>query len=475
MWLAIYVPSLPLQALSRLISQTVPALVFETQGRRDVVIACNRSAMELGVKRGSNLAEAIVLGDQFVVLPRDLQREAECLQHLASALAGLTPNIHISDNYGLLLDVAASRLLNGNYANLLQIASSIVDAHGIRAHQVLAPTSRGARWLGKAHRQLLVEKDIDDWLDDLPVRCMDISDGLLKALEEFNLPYLSSLKSLTGSELNQRLGTELTTALDQAYGRVTQTLPFWRTSPDFHQYVDFLDLVSNQQHWWPGVVVLLRQLQEYLRLHSKTATSLTFLFANGQQQNSPIMLASDQGEHRTDTWLQLLQAHLERQPILHEISRIDLHCTQLKPAQVNESDFFDRTQTDQSSWQSLLDLLSSRLGLQHLLTRPHEQQNALPDSRTSTSTSSYQPDSDVIRPCWLVDPPRRLYGDRLRRLRHSLIRRQPERIEAQWAELPAPAATPQRDYYIAAGEHHAYWWIYRERSTDQWFLQGIFA
>ena len=41
----------------------------------------------------------------------------------------------------------------------------------------------------------------------------------------------------------------------------------------------------------------------------------------------------------------------------------------------------------------------------------------------------------------------------------------------------APCGAPARalPYYIAAAEQHRYWWVYRDRTTDQWFLQGVFA
>jgi protein ImuB len=52
----------------------------------------------------------------------------------------------------------------------------------------------------------------------------------------------------------------------------------------------------------------------------------------------------------------------------------------------------------------------------------------------------------------------------------------PERIEAGWwaGELVT------RDYYVAEGKDHTYFWIYSERMASPdgkaaWFLHGLFA
>lgn len=476
MWLAVHVPHLPLQALSDSIQQSVPALIFDRVGRRDVVIACTRIAAELGIKPGLQLAEAHALSNHIVALPRDPGREAQCLQHLAGVLAVLTPNIHISNDFGLLLEVGPSQALFGGDKALLRSAIVLVDAQHLRANHVLAPTARGARWLAKAHRELLVEGQIDEWLDDLPVKCMDINRDLIKALGELNLHFLSSIRSLAAAELNQRFGTELSTALDQAYGKVTLSLPFWKPAQVFHQHVEFMELVTDQQHWWPGVSVLLHQLQEFLRLRSQAAISVLLSFSNGRQQTTPLNLASAHGIYLANEWLRLLQARIERSSIQHEISRIDLYCSDSKPLQVEALDLFDHHGNRQQIWQSLLDLLSARIGMQHLLLKPRSHQSALPESRSIAASAPSPASTASLRPAWLVDPPRRLYGSTLNRLRHSVVLRQPERIEMlDRNTLSDQVSEVHRDYYIAVGERHSYWWVYRERATDCWFLQGIFA
>ena len=483
MWLAIYVPGLALQAFSNPLHKSAPVVVFDRNGRRDVVISCNRLAMQLGVKLHMSLSEANALSDRLVVLHRESERETQCLEQLADALSALTPSIHISKGFGLLLEVSGSLTLFGGADTLLQRTFTLIESRGLRAHVVLAPTSRGARWLAKAYRQLIVESSISDWLDDLSLACTDLSDELITSLRELNLHHLAALRRLPSIELNNRFGTGLSAALDQAYGKTAQSqsvvaatvLPYWQAAPAFRQYVEFLELVREQTHWQHGIVVLLRQLQEFVRLRSQVVISLQFCFSNGNQQTTGLVLVSRHGSHRADDWMRLFLARLEQCPIEHEISRIDLHCDEFKAVEAHELDFFDSHSTCQLIWQSLLDLLISRLGMHRLRLIPRRQQNALPESQSLSTPEKNRSKNEALRPAWLIDPPRLLHGTALQRLRQSLSLYQPERIEAHWSAQSETEGETLRDYYIAAAAHHSYWWVFRERKTDRWFLQGIFA
>jgi protein ImuB len=475
MWLAVYVPSLPLQAFSHALGIAAPVTVFEPLNRRDTVVACNRHALRLGIKPGSTLAEANTLSDRLVSLQRDPAQEKKRLHQLAAAASELTPNIHVSADFGLLLDVSASIALFGGVRLLLDRAIDIVGSEHVRTHLIVAPTARGARWLALAHRELIVTNALEDWLDDLPINCMDVAANLIRELRELNLHHLAAVRRLPAHELNQRFGTELSCALDQAYGLTGQMLTFWQPPPVFSQYVEFLDLAREQDHWMPGVIVLLQQLQGFLLQRAAVATNLEFSFCHGHQQRTVLTLTADQGVHLVDDWMRLFKARLERQSIPHEISRIELLGQKFIDADFVNTDFFDRSQTRQREWQSLLALISSRLGVHALLQSPRRNHNALPESVSASPPRACESAQDrPLRPAWLVDPPRQLQGELLRALHTTFNVRQPERVETHWSAQPA-LAQPQRDYYIAKAASHSIWWVFRDRATNQWFLQGIFA
>lgn len=475
MWLAIYIPALPLQAFSRALVESGPVAIYEREAKGNRIVASNKKAAQLGIKRDCSLAEANALSNHLISLPRDPLRESARLQALAAAVSHLTPNIHISESFGLLLDVSASLTLFGGAQPLLSEALASVEAQRLRSHMVIAPSARGARWLARSHRELVVADRFDQWLDDLPLFSTDLSRDIIRELQELNLHHLAAVRSLPTDQLGKRFGPGLCLALAQAYGHTAQSLAFWKPLSHFRESVEFLDLAREQSHWMPGITVLLQQLQNHLRQRAAATTAIQFIFFHGTQQQTNLVLNAAHGTHSTQQWQRLFDAKLERTAIPHEISSIDLLCERIEPMQFAELDFFDRSHDKSLQWQSLLALIKSRVDIQSVLEHPHHNHNALPESATTLSgDSNATHTTDQLRPVWLVEPPRRLYGETLRKLFASLRLQHPERIQENW-KVNADDHPTERDYYIAASPDHCVWWIFRDRVVGFWFLHGIFA
>lgn len=470
MWLALYIPALPLQAFSRTLIESAPVVVFEREGRRPRIVARNQKAARLGIRLQSSLAEATALSDTLIVLQREPLRETALLVRLAEAASQLTPNVHISESFGLLLEVSASLTLFGGSKLLLQHAQAIAQSHCIRTHIVLAPTAHGARWLARAHRQLVVERDIGAWLDDLCLENTDFSAQLIEELHALNLHSLAAVRRLPTAELNSRYGTALTLALARAYAEVSATLPFWQPVVRFSENVEFLDPAREQSHWMPGIETLLLQLQSFLRSRAATTTAIEFVFYLGSQRATALPLAMAHGAHLMHDWLRLFHARIERLPIPHEISSIHLSCEHTQPIRFADVDFFDKSQERDRDWSALTALLRLRLG-ETALRLPHNNANALPES-VNNNVHSYL--SANIRPVWLVDPPRLLTDREIGAFTQSVQLQQPERIAEQWSQ-PDGHASALRDYYIARTPDYRALWVFRERPRNAWFLHGVFA
>ena len=50
MWLAIYIPALPLQAFSRALVESGPVAIYERDAKRNRIVASNKKAAQLGNK-----------------------------------------------------------------------------------------------------------------------------------------------------------------------------------------------------------------------------------------------------------------------------------------------------------------------------------------------------------------------------------------------------------------------------------------
>jgi protein ImuB len=136
----------------------------------------------------------------------------------------------------------------------------------------------------------------------------------------------------------------------------------------------------------------------------------------------------------------------------------------------------------------MLELLAARLGPDNVLQaapqadyRPEVANQWVPANaplRAAASAAQLPPDvMSLPRPAWLLAKPialllrehRPFYGSPLRMLST------PERIEAGWW-----SQSQARDYFIAEGQDHAHYWVFRERLGEgevdpRWYLHGLFA
>lgn len=143
--------------------------------------------------------------------------------------------------------------------------------------------------------------------------------------------------------------------------------------------------------------------------------------------------------------------------------------------QFAELDFFDRSHDKNIQWQALLALIKSRVGNQSVLDSTHRNHNALPESTARVDADHATARIDYsLRPAWLIEPPRRLYGENLHQLFASLRLEHPERVKENWTTNANDQPT-ERDYYLAKSPDYCIWWIFRERVAGFWFLHGIFA
>jgi protein ImuB len=475
MWLAIYLPALPLQAFSRSLIESAPVAVFERGARRSHIVARNQKAARLGIQVGNSLAEANALTDTLVALPREPLRETALLHRLAEATSSLTPHVHISAALGVLLNISASIKLFNGLQCLQQRAQAISEALHLRTHVIVAPTASGARWLARAHRQLIVERDMGGWLDDLMLDCTDIAPEVVDTLDGLNLHHLGAVRRIASATLGQRFGQTLPLLLARAYGELSEELPYWQPVVRFSETVEFLDLAREQAHWMPGVEDLLQRLQAFLRSRASSTQAIVFRFRLGSLQQSDFPIQAAHPIHQAADWLRLFNARLDRIPIAHEVSSVELTCERVEAMGFVDVDLFDHSREREGEWAALTTLIKLRLG-DTALQPASEPACALPevplrDRRMVTASAAHGTD---LRPTLLYDPPTPLSHREVNAFTHSIPMHYPERIHEHWQPHPDREST-LRDYYIARTPDERMLWVFRKRPENHWFLQGVFA
>ncbi len=125
LWLALYLPALPLEVFVR--GQQAAGAIAVTQRRdgRERIYRCNAPARACGIRADMPLAAALALHGGLRIWPRDAAREEQALQGLAAWAYQFSSQISF-DPRCLLLEIGASlRLLGGAQAALARIAREL--------------------------------------------------------------------------------------------------------------------------------------------------------------------------------------------------------------------------------------------------------------------------------------------------------------------------------------------------------------
>ncbi|MGH8441308.1 MAG: Y-family DNA polymerase, partial [Nevskiaceae bacterium] len=123
--------------------------------------------------------------------------------------------------------------------------------------------------------------------------------------------------------------------------------------------------------------------------------------------------------------------------------------------------------SEDEEWGTLLDRLRARLGPETVRSlglaadhRPEKSWCSLPDGSTRGQASGA---TGARRPLWLLPEPQPL-------AQMPQCIAGPERIEGGWWD----GLDATRDYYVARSGA-ARLWVYRERGSGGWFLQGLWS
>lgn len=179
--------------------------------------------------------------------------------------------------------------------------------------------------------------------------------------------------------------------------------------------------------------------------------------------------------------LRLFKEKLARTELLAPVIAMTLNTVSIEPAQPVSEALFPASGGSPADHAYLLELLRTRLGKQGL-RRPVPRADHRPEianawqpnvSRRGACTATHLP-----RPAWLLEQPiplstchhRPFYGSPLALVSPA------ERLEAGWWN-----GVIERDYFVAQGENHVYYWVYREcvgvheGADPRWFLHGLFG
>ncbi|MEL7023708.1 MAG: DNA polymerase Y family protein [Pseudomonadota bacterium] len=512
-WICLYFPGLPLQALQDQCSATTPSVVVDGDRQR-TVIAVNRAANASGLVAGQSLRTAMALCQELDVLERSLDKETALLAHVAQRLMSLSPQVCQQPPQSLLLEVRGSlKLFNGIENLLARLFSHCLSDHHVR--YAVAPTPMGASWLVRGGLGPLPE-DVVNRGRDAPefqqlLNALDLGvthwpDTTLNALREMGIYTIGDCRRLPRAGLARRFGVEVPQDLAKALGELPDIRDALVSPPQFDAVVQLDSELTATGALLPVCTSLLRQLELDLRRRQAAVRELTFCFHAWQGQAGQVALSLCAPSHCVADWLPVLQAQLETVELSQPVVAVSL-CAAAHDALELASKALDLTNNEgfevaiPDSGYALLDRLRARLGKDAVARLLHVAEHR--PERASQSVGVFDadhpaskplpPDWQICdvplpeqsrtaasiwlqRPLWLLERPQPLAvrDGRPYHLGALLLNHGPERISAGWWEHNNSV----RDYFVATDTDAARLWVFRSwthQHEPRWWLHGVFG
>lgn len=462
----------------------------------DQVCALTPAAQKAGILLGMRHGTALARAPHVTLRRRDLQAEAQGLQQTVLCLLQYTPDIALLGPHSLAMEISASLDLFGGPRALWRKAGQALQGLGLNVRLAMAPTAQGAWALAlqsqNPRRRTLRLATLTQRLDALPAHCLPALLPWLEWLEGIGCFTLGQLRKLPRKGLQHRTQPEVMQALDAAYGQYTPSHTWVLPPETFHRRYDTLQRLEHTHAIQNVAGKLVEQLCGWLQAGHRSASRLAFALHHekGRHAQPPTLLnlAISQAGWRPDDFLPALNEQLGRLVLPEHVIAIELRVDETQERMQRSQGLFPEPAQWASQEARLLDLLRARLGEACVLQAfpfashlPEAANQWVPVSQARKRATQGKDQTQALaphtRPFWLLDPPLALgmhqdspvyQGHRLR------LTQGPERIESGWW---LHDGQQQRDYFIAQDEHHARYWVYRQRAAldARWFLHGFFA
>ena len=474
-WIALHLPSLPLEALLRG-SRSPEAWAIVEHG---TVLRADRKASLRGIAQGMRTTAALAVAPQLRLVPRDAVAETEALLGLAGWCVQFTPKVAPRFPEALLLEVSGSLKLFGGLVPILDALTHGLARQGFTATIAVASTAEAALWLARAGRADIVDGNPRSAIETLPLAVLRLDDKAVELLERLGIRTIGELMTLPRDGMARRFGPTLPDILERALGHQDDACSFFSLPPRFAATLELPAEAIQSEALLFAAQRLLVQLEGYLTARSAGVQSFTLrLFHRGRQ---PTLLgvglvnASRNAAH----FAQLLRERLGSTNLRAPVHSISLEAERIEPFAGTTLGLLPDDRNGAGEWERLIERLRSRFATEAVaalkVTADHRPERAsclaAPEGKQLRLelTPDHRPGE---RPFWLLDTPRPI--EEIGNVPHYegplALLSGPERIESGWWD----GADVKRDYFVARNNHDALFWIYRERGSG-WYLHGIFA
>jgi protein ImuB len=477
LWIAIHLPHLPAELLTRGSSSPEPLAVLD--GRR--LVDCDAKAAARGVRPGLGASAALALCPTLAIRPRDRDEETEALLGLAGWAAQFTPNVALEFHDALVLEVSGSlRLFRGLPAIVQRLREGLAEL-GFTATLAAAPTAMAASWLARAGGERFVPDPIalPDALAPLSIQLLAREREALEGFMAIGVKTIGAALALPREGFARRFGQALLDALDRAHGRLADPRSWFVPPARFHARLELPAEVTQTEALLFATRRLLVQLEGFLAARSGGVQRLVLRLFHAESRATEVPIGLVAPARDAAHFTVLVRERFASVTLRDPVRALTLAADDVVPLAGETRALFSDDAGPGGApgdWPKLVERLRARLGAAHVagiaLAEDHRPERA---SRVAEPGAQYALPlaASGPRPFWLLAEPRPL--DEVGAVPHHdgplALLAGPERIESGWWD----GSDAARDYFIAATPERQLVWVYRSRRPEGWFLHGLFA
>lgn len=488
LWVALELPSLPLQIAERAGVCASPLVISQGPPQRPRVACANEAARQAGIREGQAVAAAKALVGALRVLPRDAKAERDSLEGLAAWAGQFTPIVSI-DGEGIALEVEACLRLFDGHARLTVAIKRGVRELGLHATLGVAPTPLAARLFARAEarglpvRSCVALASLRERLADLPLFLLDWPEKTLARLADLGVLRLRDMFDLPAEGVARRFGPGIVASLDRLVGRAADPREAYAPPPRFRSRLELPAEAEGVEALLFPLRRLLSEFEGAMRARGAGVQHLGLVLEHGRKARTRVALDFASPEREADFILAIAREKLGRLTLCAPTLALDLRAEALLPYVPREATWLPGAREQVLDRERLLERLAARLGGDRVFGiaiaddhRPEKdwKKNGDRPRFRHGGKGGLSPILAGPRPTWLLHCPQRLLTQEGNPSCQGalVLLAGPERIEAGWWD----GADVSRDYYVAANPRGETFWIYREhRGAQAWYIHGVFA
>ncbi len=496
LWFCAWLPNLPLEAVSGLVSaedgeavqltaQPAIAVVEEQHGIHRVLQA-DAVAAAAGVIPGQPANAALALLPGLVLEERSEACERQVLEWLAAWLERFSSFVSIAGHDAVLLELAGSLRLFGGLKNLRERISTGIRRQGVTAALAIAPTPLAATWLARNERCccIRVRENLPRALRRLPLRCLEWPSAVCEPLTSMGVTTVGDCLRLPREGFARRFGAKLLLELDRALGVLPDPRDAWRAPERFCTDVEMTEEQSDREQLLNTCNELLLLHERFLLQRQQGTQRLFFSFFHLKKPATELRVGSAFAERSAACWFELLSLRFERLELPEPVIAIRLRGGLPQPLRTAAEglSFGDKPGRCRHSVAQLAERLTARIGersvdalatvLEHRPEYAWRAQVPQVDRVRDCPQTDY---SGFQRPLWMLPEPSPLPSEEgcpvHAGCRLTLLDG-PERLETGWWDDDGIS----RDYYTAVDASGTCLWVFRNRIRPSgWYLHGLFG